>query len=34
MENRPLWSEAKDPGPFYYGTKAGLKAGGLAETRL
>ncbi|MET4134820.1 NAD(+)--rifampin ADP-ribosyltransferase [Pseudarthrobacter sp. PvP090] len=32
MENRPLWSEAKDPGPFYHGTKADLKAGDLLRS--
>ncbi len=31
MENEPMPSEAKDPGPFYHGTKAGLKPGDLLE---
>ena len=29
MENQPTLSAAKDPGPFYHGTKADLKAGDL-----
>ena len=31
MENEPTPSEAKDPGPFYHGTKADLKPGDLLE---
>ena len=31
MENQPLSSGAKDPGPFYHGTKADLKPGDLLE---
>lgn len=31
MENRPPSSEAKDPGPFYHGTKADLKPGDLLK---
>lgn len=27
MEKEPMPSEAKDPGPFYHGTKADLKRG-------
>ncbi|MGX9899565.1 NAD(+)--rifampin ADP-ribosyltransferase [Arthrobacter sp. SA17] len=31
MEKEPTSSEIKDPGPFYHGTKADLKPGGLLE---
>lgn len=31
MDIEPLSSEAKDPGPFYHGTKAELKPGDLLE---
>lgn len=31
MENRPLSPGAKDPGPFYHGTKADLKPGDLLK---
>ena len=31
MENESLPSEAKDPGPFFHGTKADLKTGDLLE---
>lgn len=31
MENEPLSSDAKDPGPFYHGTKADLNPGDLLE---
>ena len=31
MENQPLSSEAKDPGPFYHGTKADLKPGDMLK---
>ena len=31
MENDSLPSEAKDPGPFFHGTKADLKTGDLLE---
>ncbi|HEX9226924.1 MAG TPA: NAD(+)--rifampin ADP-ribosyltransferase [Arthrobacter sp.] len=31
MENGSLPSEAKDPGPFFHGTKADLKTGDLLE---
>ncbi|MCO4256409.1 NAD(+)--rifampin ADP-ribosyltransferase [Pseudarthrobacter cellobiosi] len=31
MEKEPMPSEARDPGPFYYGTKADLKPGDLLK---
>jgi rifampin ADP-ribosylating transferase len=31
MENEPVPSQARDSGPFYHGTKADLKPGGLLE---
>lgn len=31
MDNQPMSSEAKDPGPFYHGTKADLKPGDVLE---
>ncbi|HSL37001.1 MAG TPA: NAD(+)--rifampin ADP-ribosyltransferase, partial [Arthrobacter sp.] len=31
MENRPVSPGAKDPGPFYHGTKADLKPGDLLK---
>ena len=31
MENQPLTSGAKDPGPFYHGTKADLKPGDVLK---
>jgi hypothetical protein len=31
MANKPAPSEVRDPGPFYHGTKADLKAGDLLE---
>ena len=31
MDNKPMPSEARDPGPFFHGTKADLKPGDVLE---